>query len=454
MLNPILFLDLDGVLLDIKERSFAVYRDILAAHKKEALGKDAYWELKRSKTPLKDVLARTGAEGTYEEFKQAWMARIEDPRYLQLDTLFPGTLEALGNLAETRDLVLVTLRHEKQAMLGQMKDLGLDAFFRDVLVASGREGKEKWKKKAALMSAMEHDDRAAVCGDTETDITAGKELGIRTIAACSGMRTREFLQTLRPDALIPDIRELPDALARPLRERERISAVAKWYQPDAEQGKMESALIGYRLDTMMPRIKGPGVLEMGCSTGIMTRRLAEAFSDLTVVEGSEEYVAHVRSVVGDHVSFFVSLFEEYEPGRRFDDIIMANILEHVEDPVSILRRAGGWLQPKGRIHVLVPNGESLHRKVGCAMGALKHSGDFTENDRKIGHRRVYTADTLEDDIRLAGLQARSKEGIFLKPFSHGQMDAFDSRVYDALYEVGKELPRYCSTIYMVCGHEA
>jgi len=233
------------------------------------------------------------------------------------------------------------------------------------------------------------------------------------------------------------------------KEKTRLKKVAKWFNPSERQ--VEFDFIGYPLDAMLPYIKGPAILEMGCSTGVMTRRLAKIFSDITVIDGSEEYIERLRKIIkGGKIKFIVSLFEDFESDEKFDDIILANALEHIMDPVLILAKAKKWLKKDGRIHIIVPNAESLHRRIGQKIGMLKKNTDFSKNDRRIGHRRVYTKELLEKDVKRAGLCVKKSQGIFLKPFSNSQMGTFNKKIFDALYEIGKDLPDYCSTIYFVC----
>jgi phosphoglycolate phosphatase-like HAD superfamily hydrolase len=51
-------------------------------------------------------------------------------------------------------------------------------------------------------------DDFVVVGDTEADISAGKELGITTVVVTSGNRSREFLEALEPNFLINGLSEL------------------------------------------------------------------------------------------------------------------------------------------------------------------------------------------------------------------------------------------------------
>jgi len=233
------------------------------------------------------------------------------------------------------------------------------------------------------------------------------------------------------------------------KEGGRLKKIAHWYDPTMQRA--EYNLIRCRLKTILSHIKGPKVLEMGCSTGIMTKPLSEKFRLLAVVDGSQKYIEFVKKLVGKKpVRFFVSLFETFEPQEQFDDILMANILEHVADPILIMKRVRKWLKPGGRVHILVPNALSFHRRLGHKMGILRRPDSFTANDRKIGHRRVYTKATLLRDVTKAGLHLAHYEGIMLKPFSHSQMNSFSDEVFEGLCALGKELPEYCSTIYFIC----
>lgn len=233
------------------------------------------------------------------------------------------------------------------------------------------------------------------------------------------------------------------------KERTRLKRVAGRYNPSGQE--IEFNMINYRLDVMMPKIKGPKVLEMGCSTGVMTRRLVKKFPTLTVIDGSKKYIECVKNLVREkNAKFIVSLFEDFETDEKFNDIIMANALEHVKDPISVLKKAKNWLRKDGRIHIIVPNAKSLHRRIGQKLGIIKNLDDFSKLDKKIGHRRVYTKESLKKDIAKAKLKTVYEKGIFLKPLSYSQMSNWDKKILDAFFEIGKELPDYCSTIYFIC----
>jgi SAM-dependent methyltransferase len=53
-----------------------------------------------------------------------------------------------------------------------------------------------------------------------------------------------------------------------------------------------------------------------------------------------------------------------------DAVVLFNVLEHVDDPVALLRAARRTLQPKGRLILLVPALPSIYGTLDTAFGHL------------------------------------------------------------------------------------
>ena len=233
------------------------------------------------------------------------------------------------------------------------------------------------------------------------------------------------------------------------KEINKLNRVAKAY--DQFENNIEFFYADKHIDVILENIKGIEILEVGCSIGIMTRKLSGFLFNVTVVEASKKLIEYVKKIKGiDDIIFVQSLFEDFKTKNKFSDIIMANLLEHVENPILILKKAKSLLENDGLVHIIVPNANSIHRKIGKEIGMLKETTSFSSGDKKLGHRRVYTKETLIEDILKSGLKIDKIRGIFLKPFSDSQMEKFDKKVLNALFEIGKEVPEYCSTLYFVC----
>src|SRR5208283_402243 len=108
----------------------------------------------------------------------------------------------------------------------------------------------------------------------------------------------------------------------------------------------------------------------------------------TVVEGAETFCQAIRERHPE-VEVVHCLFEDYAPPCGYQNIILGHVMEHVENPVALLRRVRTWLAPGGRIMAAVPNSRSLHRQGATLMGLLPFEEAMNERDLHYGHRRIY-----------------------------------------------------------------
>lgn len=232
-------------------------------------------------------------------------------------------------------------------------------------------------------------------------------------------------------------------------ETQRLNNVSKQY---SSRKGLDSKLIQYRAKTLLPDFKGSRVLELGCADGLMTQMLIKHFKKVVAVDGSTEFCEITKNKVkAENLKVICALFEEYETDEKFDTIIMAHIMEHVKDPVLICKKAKNWLRDNGVILIDVPNANSIHRQAGVKMGLLKRVDELNELDKKLGHRRVYTWETLQEDIESAGLKIKEMGGVFLKPLTNSQIERwFTEEMMGAFFELGKEYPEIAAEIYAVC----
>jgi 2-polyprenyl-3-methyl-5-hydroxy-6-metoxy-1,4-benzoquinol methylase len=229
-------------------------------------------------------------------------------------------------------------------------------------------------------------------------------------------------------------------------EEARLTSIASnsWYAKGAN-----AATVLYSARIFERFWRGPRCLEMGPAEGLMTPLLAASFPELTVVEGAESFCEDLRRRFPG-ITVVQSLFEEFEPSKRFDTIVLGHVLEHVADPVDILARAGGWLAEGGRICAAVPNARSIHRQAAVMMGLLADEHTLNETDFHNGHRRVFDPETLRDAFRSAGLRVHHLGGYWLKPLSNGQIEAtWTAEMLDAFMELGERYPDIAAETYVI-----
>ena len=217
-----------------------------------------------------------------------------------------------------------------------------------------------------------------------------------------------------------------------------------------EEEGFERVLVRFRIQEVRQYSRGSRLLDLGCGVGFLCRAMADEMSVIVGVDGSSHKIARARKLTKcDKISYAHSLVEVFEPAGEFDTIVMTNVLEHVEEPVMLLRRISNWLAPAGVVIATVPNALALHKRIGRHMGLIDDFYALTPADRSKGHRRNYDGELLRTDIIAAGLVVRKLIGFFLKPLSSSQMESFDEDLFEALYEVGKELPEYCSSLIVL-----
>ena len=114
---------------------------------------------------------------------------------------------------------------------------------------------------------------------------------------------------------------------------------------------------------------GLSVLEIGCGTGQLTRRLAGRGLDITAIDIGPAMVAgSKRNVADPKVAFQVSSFEDFRASQAFDLIVSATAF-HWVDPDLGLAKAADILRPSGWL-ALLSTGERYREPLRSALRQL------------------------------------------------------------------------------------
>jgi 2-polyprenyl-3-methyl-5-hydroxy-6-metoxy-1,4-benzoquinol methylase len=214
----------------------------------------------------------------------------------------------------------------------------------------------------------------------------------------------------------------------------------------------------YMMQTFEPFLPTGRALEMGCYKGEFTRKLALRYSDLTVIEAASDLILLASENIeqGTRVKFIHSTFETVQLDEKFDAIFLIHTLEHLDDPIEVLGRIKNWLTDEGLLFLVVPNANAPSRQIAVKMGLIAHNSAVTDGESAHGHRRTYSLDTLEHDVRSAGLKVRNRGGILFKPLANYQFDAalesgiITNEYVKGCYELGMQYPDLCASIYLLC----
>ena len=213
----------------------------------------------------------------------------------------------------------------------------------------------------------------------------------------------------------------------------------------------------FMIKSFEPFFREGNFLELGSYKGNFTKRFLPYFSDITCVEASDEAVGIAKNEFGDKVKFYNSMFETVQLQEKYDNIVLTHVLEHIDDPVKVLKRINDeWLSDTGRFFLVCPNANAPSRQIAVKMGLITHNTAVTPAEKEHGHKITYTLDTLEKDAKAAGLNVVYRSGIFFKALANFQWDRLlntdliSPEYLEGCYQLGQIYPDLCSSIFLMC----
>lgn len=147
------------------------------------------------------------------------------------------------------------------------------------------------------------------------------------------------------------------------------------------------AVIREVLKKYLPAASGTRrIIDVGCGGGGNLLMLRE-FGEVMGLDASERVLAGARARVGDDVPLVLGQFPSSLPeDARFDVITALDVIEHLDDPVSLLQAARERLNAGGRLVVTVPAFPFL----------------WSVHDELNHHRRRYVRSTLLEHLSQGG----------------------------------------------------
>lgn len=232
-------------------------------------------------------------------------------------------------------------------------------------------------------------------------------------------------------------------------EKENLNEMSSWYID--QQLDFDKILINYRFEKLKKFFIGEKCLELGPAEGEMTKNIVNEFKSVTVVDAADDLLNKIPNY--NNLKKINSLFEEFNTEEKFDTIIIDHVLEHVDDPIWLLKMSSSLLSDNGRILIGVPNANSIHRLVAVKMNILNDQCDLNERDLTVGHRRVYTKETMQKDIFESGLKIIESGGIFFKPLSNSQIQKnWTNEMIEGFYKLGDDFQDFSAELYVICSN--
>jgi SAM-dependent methyltransferase len=117
--------------------------------------------------------------------------------------------------------------------------------------------------------------------------------------------------------------------------------------------------------SLLKKVQGSSlsVLDAGGGTGAVLDTLRKTDKRITYTEIIDiDKNAAVFAEKKGHV-YTCSTIEDYHTSRKFDVVLLLNIIEHIADPASMIKKAGDLLSTGGIIIIKTPNSDSLDARL-------------------------------------------------------------------------------------------
>jgi 2-polyprenyl-3-methyl-5-hydroxy-6-metoxy-1,4-benzoquinol methylase len=168
------------------------------------------------------------------------------------------------------------------------------------------------------------------------------------------------------------------------------------------------------------------------------------------VEGSDIYAKKTESKFKGKIKMFVSLFDDFNPDTKYEAVVFAGVLHHLDNPVKTLKHISNWLVAGGEIFISVPNMTAFHRQLGVKMQLSQSVYDTSDRNIFFAQPGRFDISRLTQVVRDAGFEIIESKGFFFKPFPHEIMNKLklDTSILDGLFRMGQEYPELACQLFV------
>lgn len=155
------------------------------------------------------------------------------------------------------------------------------------------------------------------------------------------------------------------------------------YEHFGEEHPMRRQGVDYILGLIEPEYS---VLDLGCSSGEITREVAKKARRVVGIDHSADAIAVAKQSAGSNLTFHCGDAVKYldEHGENFDVLLLSHILEHLDEPATFLERFKHHFR---FIYVEVPDFDKtifnrIRQKLGAALlySDADHVNEFDRDE--------------------------------------------------------------------------
>jgi len=190
------------------------------------------------------------------------------------------------------------------------------------------------------------------------------------------------------------------------------------------------------------------ILELGCATGRMSQALVDAGAVVVGVDRAPTYLDRARARGLADATFLLHDIVDLDLDRRFDHVIVANVVHEVPDPSALYATAARHLEHDGTLHVTLQNPHSIHRLVGQELGLILNLAEVSERGRQFETIEVLDVDRLTALGAWAGLELVHRAGVMLKPLPNDLMATLPESIVEGFVAVARHFPEHSAMNYL------
>ena len=200
------------------------------------------------------------------------------------------------------------------------------------------------------------------------------------------------------------------------------------------------------------------ILDVGCGYGLLSRELKKTFPKLDFygIEHSKEASRSSQKILKllQYNIEDIALIKRKLKTQKFDVIIFSDVLEHLYDPVDIIKSYQSFLNQDGTIVVTVPNIANIFSRLALLFGYFNYNETGVMDKT---HIRFFNKQNLKQLAKESNLQivAQKYDSIlvrwfvpFIKIFiaNKGSGHILDSKLYQFYFKYLRPIEEVFSTL--------
>lgn len=188
---------------------------------------------------------------------------------------------------------------------------------------------------------------------------------------------------------------------------------------------------------------GSTVLDVGCASGDIAIELSLLGYNVCGIDFEQWRLERAKKLAvkyGQKVTFENKSFEELDKSKVFNIVLLGEVLEHFEDPVSMLKEIRGLLEPTGSVVITIPNMPSLRNRL--KFGLL---GIFPDNNPE--HKYYFDCHRFQKVSKAAGYKITYMRTSFTDIFLQSKLISLFQRVL--FFWVSLLFPKSGDTLFVI-----